>query len=170
MSNPAWTWRWPGLDLDLMVSSTVASVFQRHTQDKFSTERGGQLFVDPGCPDGLMLSLATLPHHADKTGRTWLELDTERCKEEIEQGNKLGLWLVGYWHTHPQLIPQISPADISSFVRFARRYKNELPYPVAIIVGTSPAPDGIKVWSFRAEGHIEGIRIDGAKSDNTQRW
>ncbi len=99
--------------------------------------------------------LQQAPHKADKAGRTWLELDPERCKKEIQEANALGLRLIGYWHTHPQVIPQISGADISSFSRFAQRYSQVLPHPVAIIVGTSPDTSGIKAWSFREGMYIE---------------
>ena len=100
------------------------------------------------------------PHKADNAGRTWLELDPERCKKEIQKANALGLRLIGYWHTHPQVIPQISSADISSFSRFAQRYSQVLPHPVAIIVGTSPDTSGIKAWLFREGGYFEAVRMD----------
>ncbi|MFV4777472.1 Mov34/MPN/PAD-1 family protein [Citrobacter portucalensis] len=106
------------------------------------------------------MSLATAPHKADNAGRTWLELDPERCKKEIQKANALGLRLIGYWHTHPQVIPQISSADISSFSRFAQRYSQVLPHPVAIIVGTSPDTSGIKAWLFREGGYFEAVRMD----------
>nr|WP_239002411.1 Mov34/MPN/PAD-1 family protein [Photorhabdus khanii] len=70
--------------------------------------------------------------------------------------------MVGYWHTHPQVIPQISSTDILSFARFAQRYAQELPYPIAVIVGTSPSPEDVKAWSIRAGTCIEALRINGA--------
>jgi len=82
-------------------------------------------------------------------------LDAERCRQEIQDANDQGLRLVGYWHTHPQSVPTISSADVGSFSRFAARYTQDLPHPIAIIVGKSEKPEGIKAWSFRGGRYIE---------------
>lgn len=156
----SWGWKWPEVEVVLLVSRSAADIFFCNRQISEGPERGGQLFVDPTNPSGIILSLATAPHKSDKAGRKWLELDPERCKKEIQEANNLGLRLIGYWHTHPQLTPQISGADISSFSRFAQRNTQKLPHPLAVIVGTSPEISGIKAWSFRKGGYIEGVRID----------
>ena len=155
-----WGWKWPEVEGVLLVSRSAADIFRCNLQKSGEHERGGQLFVDPTHPGGIILSLATAPHKADKAGRTWLELNPERCMKEIQEANALGLRLIGYWHTHPQVIPQISGADISSFSRFAQRYSHVLPHPVAIIVGTSQDTSGVKAWSFREGGYIEAVRMD----------
>lgn len=155
MTDIAWRWRWPGVDSELLVSQAVADVLDKHRQGLFGVERGGQLFVNPVNPTGLMLSLATRPHRSDRSGWSWLELDAERCRQEIQDANDQGLRLVGYWHTHPQSVPTISSADVGSFSRFAARYTQDLPHPIAIIVGKSEKPEGIKAWSFRGGRYIE---------------
>ncbi|WP_337261541.1 MULTISPECIES: Mov34/MPN/PAD-1 family protein [unclassified Serratia (in: enterobacteria)] len=160
MTGIAWHWRWPTLHSELLVSQSVADVLDSHRQQGVSPERGGQLFVDPANQAGLLLALATLPHSTDHAGWSWLDLNAERCRREIESANAEGLRLVGYWHTHPQIVPDISPADINSFSRFAARYAEELPYPIAVIVGKSSKPEGIRVWSFREGKHIEATRIN----------
>ncbi|MDH1500348.1 Mov34/MPN/PAD-1 family protein [Comamonas terrigena] len=157
MSDIAWRWQWPVIDSELLVSQAVATVWARHRQRAWGRESGGQLFVDPLSPHGLMLAVATPPHPADRAGRTWLELDESRCRQEIESANAKGLRLVGYWHTHPQTIPVISPADVGSFSRFAARYILDLPSPIAIIVGQSKKPEGIKAWSFRGRSYVEAV-------------
>jgi len=159
MSNVAWRWRWPAIDSELLVSQAVADVLTSHRQRVWGLERGGQLFVDPYNPSGLMLALATPPHQADRAGWAWLEFDEKRCRQEIESANAKGLRLVGFWHTHPQTVPAISPADVGSFSRFAASYIRDLPNPVAVIVGQSRKPEGIKAWSFRAAGYVEAIRV-----------
>lgn len=155
MTELAWSWKWTSIDATLLVSCAVAEVLKGHRQLGSRSERGGQLFVDPTDPAGLVLALATHPHRADRSGRTWLELDGCRCHAEVKEANRRGLRLVGYWHTHPQAIPQISTDDISSFSAFARQYSDALPHPLAIIVGTSELPDGIKAWTFRSGQYIE---------------
>ena len=147
MTAIAWQWSWPGLNTPLLVSKEAASVLESYRQKRFEVERGGQLFVDPSSSIGLVLTL----------GRTWLDLNARRCREEIEQANATGLRLVGYWHTHPQRIPMISPTDVQSFSQFAAHYTQELPHPMAIIVGNSSSPDGIKAWSFRDGHYVEAV-------------
>ena len=155
MTDIAWRWRWPKVNSELLVSQAVADILDSHRQGLFGVERGGQLFVNPVNPKGLLLALATLPHCADRSGWSWLELDAERCRQEIQAANEQGLRLVGYWHTHPQSVPVISPADIGSFSKFAARYTQDLPHPIAIIVGKSEKPEGIKAWSFRGGRYVE---------------
>lgn len=155
----AWRWTWSEVNSELLVSQAVADVLEGHRQRGRGVEQGGQLFVNPISPDGLLLALATPPHRADRSGWSWLELDAERCRQEIYNANGQGLRLVGYWHSHPQAIPAISPADVISFSKFAARYTQDLPYPIAIIVGQSDKPEGIKAWSFRNERYIEATWI-----------
>lgn len=155
MKELAWRWRWPDVDGELLVSQAVARVFNDHRQHGWGVERGGQLFVNPLNPKGLLLDVATSPHHADRSGRSWLELNASRCTEEIQCANSQGLRLVGYWHTHAQNIPAISSQDLASFFKFARRYAAELPRPIAVIVGISDKPEGIKAWSFNDRRCIE---------------
>ncbi len=159
MTPIAWAWEWPDIDSPLFVTQTVAEVFNKFRQHSCGSERGGQLFVDLANPHGLIISLATPPHLKDRAGWTWLELDAERCRQEIESANALGLRLVGYWHTHPQTVPVISSTDIASFSTFAARYARELPHPIAVIVGLSSAANGIKAWSFRDGACIEATVI-----------
>jgi hypothetical protein len=123
-------------------------------------ERGGQLFADVSRPDGVWLALATPPHPADSAGRSWLVLDPERCRREIEHANANGLRLIGYWHTHPQRVPSLSAQDSTSFHRFAQRYRKDLPHPLAVIVGQSLRSDGIRAWSIRDGRCHAASRVD----------
>jgi hypothetical protein len=157
VTSIAWQWSWPGLDAHLLVSQSVADLLQRYRQQRFDVEHGGQLFVDPSNNAGLVLALATPPHNNDRAGKNWLELNCHRCREEIELANTNGLRLVGYWHTHPQQIPVLSPTDIKSFYRFAVRYAQDLPHPLAVIVGNANSPKAIRAWSFREGQHVEAI-------------
>lgn len=158
MTTIAWSWKWPLMSSELLVSQSVADMLVRHRQKGRAVEKGGQLFVNPNYSSGLLLARATPPHPADRAGRAWLELDTKRCRKEVETANAEGLRLVGYWHTHPQAIPQLSPADVNSFTRLAARNNQELPHPIAIIVGNSKFPESIKAWSFRERQCIEANR------------
>lgn len=159
MNIIAWQWSWPNTGAELQVGQQAFHIFDQYRQSEGENERGGQLFIDPAHPGGLLLCNASPPHPADRSGRTWLELDSDRCRIEIEKANTEGLRLVGYWHTHPQCIPQISGTDIASFVRFAKQYAHELPHPIAVIVGKSSTVRGIKAWIFRDDRCHEAIHI-----------
>lgn len=146
----AWKWIWKEFDLTLWVQNSVAVELRRHRQSCWQRERGGQLFADLSSEVGLQLALATPPHSRDRSGRGWLELDPARCREEIEQANSNGLRLVGYWHTHPQHRPELSPQDLRSFQKFIDNNEQLFPSVLAVIVGTSKSLEGIRAWSVRA--------------------
>ncbi|MCU1024158.1 Mov34/MPN/PAD-1 family protein [Stenotrophomonas maltophilia] len=118
-------------------------------------------------PAGILLAASpTIPYipahstcHTDRAGRTWLELNPERCSLEIAQANAGGWRLVGYWHTHPQVEPMISPTDVASLVRFAATHSVTLPFPLAVIVGNPNHRLGIRAWSIRDGQAVEGGRI-----------
>ena len=148
----AWKWIWPELDATLLVRHSVACELERHRQSWWQKECGGQLFVSTDSNAGIELVLATLPHALDRAGRTWLELNKDRCSDEIKLANQKQMRLVGYWHTHPQRIPQISSQDIVSFRRFIFINKELLPYPLAVIVGNSTSRDAVRAWSIRPDG------------------
>lgn len=150
----AWSWHWPQFDAVLRVDTRTAAILRGARQGWFQRERGGQLFADISGREGVWLT-ASPPHPADAAGHTWLELEAARCRAEIEHANQNGLRLIGYWHTHPQRIPRLSSKDHASFRTFADRYRDVLPNPVAVIVGTSTTDQGIRAWSIRPGGLIE---------------
>ncbi|WP_448129731.1 Mov34/MPN/PAD-1 family protein [Stenotrophomonas rhizophila] len=147
-----WIWHWSDLGIDLLVSPAVASVFDQNRQRLPQRERGGLLFVDPCHPHGLMLCYASPPHSDDRHGIFSLTINAERARRDIEVANKNGHRLVGYWHTHPQSIPELSCTDISSFRELAQLNSETLPMPLAVIVGYSRRTDGIRAWSIRPTG------------------
>lgn len=160
MIDIAWSWKWPDLDSEILVSASVAEVLNQYRQMGPNPERGGQLFVDPQNPIGPVLAYASTPDPADQAGRSWIDMDSSRCRREVVHANSRGMRLVGYWHTHPQVIPHLSHMDIGSFRRFSMAYHQKLPHPIAVIVGTSREANGIRVWSFREGSYIEGVRTD----------
>lgn len=158
MPDALWHWEWPSIDGTLLVTGKLLDSLSMYRQRAWNNERGGQLFVDPNNARGLVLAVATPPHADDRAGWTWLELDPERCRQEIQIQNQAGLRLVGHWHTHPQKIPRISPTDVRSVARFARKNVALIPNPLAVIVGQSKSPDGIQAWI-----HRDGVLIQAQK-------
>lgn len=156
-SELAWIWEWDNLGVKLNVASNVADVFSGHQQKIGENERGGQLFVDINRTDGLWLSEATSPHKNDHAGTCWLNLDPSRCKQEIRLANKQGLILVGYWHTHPEHIPNLSPQDIRSFREFSLKNSKYLSCPLAIIVGNGKEANSVRAWSLQNSQFLLGV-------------
>lgn len=157
-NDVSWVWSWPSLNAELAVHQRVANLLQRQKQLLWQKERGGLLFVDIHGDSGPILISATLPHAKDRAGWSWLELDQDRCRQEIEAANSRGERLVGYWHTHPQKIPAISRQDIKTFREYAFINRLILPYPLAVIVGNGTTVNSIKAWSIRSEGALPADR------------
>ncbi|MCU4581177.1 Mov34/MPN/PAD-1 family protein [Acinetobacter gyllenbergii] len=151
----AWEWQWKTIDVHLKVARAVADVFFAHTQNTKENEMGGQLFIDTSMSNGLWLSLATPPHKDDRAGPTWLELDSNRCKQEIIESKEQGLILAGYWHTHAELIPNLSAQDLKSFREFSCKNIESLPSPLAIIVGNSTETSSIRAWSLQKNDFLQ---------------
>ena len=150
----AWCWQWPELNVTLLVDTQTATMWRDQRQRWFQHERGGQLFADISKPEGIWLT-ASPPHPADVAGYRWLEYDASRCHAEVAEANQGGLRLIGYWHTHPQRIPRLSPRDRVSFQKFADCHRDTLPNPIAVIVGTSDTHQGVRVWSIQPSGFTE---------------
>ncbi|MBF8179089.1 Mov34/MPN/PAD-1 family protein [Herminiimonas contaminans] len=161
-----WMWHWSDLDVTLYVHTSVASFFENHRQEQGGHERGGQLFVDVTRPNGLWLVEATGPHLNDKSGPTWLEMDLKRCREEIEEANARGLRLIGYWHSHPEHVPALSGQDIKSLTKFSQQNTHQLPNPLAVIVGRSLSPEGIRAWIYQKRKALLAEHIEQNDGQN----
>ncbi len=158
IAEAAWAWTWPEFAATLLVPPEVDSLWRSHRQGPTGSERGGQLFVDIRDARGLYLARATPPHRRDRSGRHWLELDAWRCRAELRMAHRAGLRLLGYWHTHPEPIPHVSPQDTASFREFTRRNGSTLPYPVCVIVGQAVTC----AWSIREQRVVEAERTEDA--------
>lgn len=148
------TWRWDFFDVTIIVSDLVADTFKRYVQSAKDFERGGQLFVDLTMSDGLWLVEASSPHPDDTAGVDWLHLNQERCTAEIINANQRELRLVGYWHTHPENIPTISPQDVMSFRNFSAVNSTYLQNPLVVVVGRR----SVNAWIV-TKAHIEKAKL-----------
>jgi len=155
----SWRWTWEELGVDLLVSNRTAAVLRRQRQPFGGVERGGLLFVDPNDPLGLVLARVTPPHPADRASEHSIIMDWPRCAREVEKANSNGLRLTGFWHSHPENIPDLSPVDIRNFRSLGQRNHIDLPWPVAVIVGRDRGEEGIRAWSIRPEKIYRAKRI-----------
>lgn len=158
MDELEWYWYWENINVEIAIDPKVYTFLTQQKQLDKENEKGGQLFMDHQNPDGLKIIAATPSHPSDRAGKSWLELNEDRCRREILRYNKLGYVLIGYWHTHPQEYPELSGQDKNSFCRFSKINRGLLPNPVAIIVGRAQDPDGVRIWSFQDMVPIQADR------------
>lgn len=165
MSKPAiaWVWRWPTLSVELLVTDEAAAILRSGRQPIGANERGGQLFVSTSDHRGLILASVSLPHPDDDASECTLKLNEQRCSDEIAQANANGMRFIGFWHSHPEDVPGLSPRDLSSFQSFGRKNATSVPWPVAVIVGRSETPEGIKAWSIRESACLEATSIQNGR-------
>ncbi|WP_240222527.1 Mov34/MPN/PAD-1 family protein [Rheinheimera hassiensis] len=140
------SWTWENPKLILHVTENVINVLSSHRQYGNRREMGGQLFVDMNQPDGIWLVKATLPHPADRSSYASIEFDKLRCQQEIYKASQEGLQFIGYWHTHPQNIPELSNQDLMSMRKFVDINKHIQKCFVAVVVGRSLSNKGIRAW------------------------
>ena len=129
----------------LILTQDVLSHFHKHRQHRQNQlEAGGQLFATISECD-IRVSRATGPRRSDK--RSLFRFVPNRLAErrEIKALFRTGLNYVGDWHTHPQRVPMPSSTDIDSITDTFRKSRHGLAGFVMIIVGTSPAPEGLFV-------------------------
>ena len=103
--------------LTVTICADALATFQEHQQlHWWRRERGGVLFArsvgHANC--NVDVAEATGPSARDRSGRTWLKLDHARCLQEISDRFHSGLHFVGYWHTHAETRPRLSPQDVAS--------------------------------------------------------
>ena len=142
----AWQWDFKEIGVKLMVSQSVRDQFDNNRQFGNKHECGGLLFIHHNHRDGVVLGFATPPNSKDHSTRYSLDFNPDRCRIETKAANEQGFRLIGYWHTHPEDIPNLSSQDMHSFRKLIRDNPTELPSPVAIIVGRDRGPEGIRAW------------------------
>jgi integrative and conjugative element protein (TIGR02256 family) len=129
----------------LVLSDTVIEYLENHRQiEQCSAEAGGQLFASFVARE-VRIEEATGPRPTDKRGHTFYRPDRRAERKEIKDRYKLGLHYIGDWHTHPSARPEASSTDLRNIKECFVRSQHELNGFVLVIVGTSPAPEGLRV-------------------------
>lgn len=141
------------------LSSPVVELVTRYRQTgSRQVEQGGLLFANPEIVDRVVIDIASAPHPKDRAARASLVLDHDRCMAEIGAANRDGRWFVGYWHTHPERTPSISPADRKSFDENLRNGGHSLEALLAVLVGTSDRNDGLSAYLIK-QGSVHALSI-----------
>ena len=132
-------------DQTLTFTCDVIAHFCEHQQHRpDQAEAGGQLFATFSC-GVIRVVRATGPRSSDR--RSLFRFVPNRMAErrEIKKLFCSGLHYVGDWHTHLQRIPAPSPTDIANITDTLLKSRHGLAGFLLIIVGISPAPDGLYV-------------------------
>jgi integrative and conjugative element protein (TIGR02256 family) len=132
------------------LTSSVVELLVSFRQTRWrEVERGGLLFANPDHFDRVVVDVASPPHPNDLATRNSLALNHDRCMAEIRRANKAGRWLVGYWHTHLEKHPRISPVDRASFDHNLRAGGHQLSALLAVLVGTARGTLGLAAYMIR---------------------
>jgi len=146
MASGILIYRIPGASWTLELPPAALETLQSHAQHRWwIKEAVGQLFSSAPGSSTVQVDAATkLPSKA--ASRMGLRLDIPAVVKERELFFKRGLHCLGFWHTHPEPTPSPSPDDIALAAEHARAGRTAFAGLVFVIVGTSPAPDGVGVW------------------------
>jgi len=146
MASGSRVYRIPGASWTIELPATALETLQSHAQRRvWSKEAAGQLFSYAPESNTVRVDAVTkLPPKA--ASRTGLRLDIPAVVNERELLFRQGLHCLGFWHTHPEPSPSPSPDDIALAADHARAGRSVFAGLVFVIVGTSPAPEGLGVW------------------------
>jgi integrative and conjugative element protein (TIGR02256 family) len=140
----------------IVLTDEVLSHFRSHRQYRWwHKEAGGQLFAR--FEDGrIIVAKATGPRPSDRRGRTSYHPDKLAERREIVERHRIGLHFVGDWHTHPEMQPTPSAADLQSIADCVRLSSHQLTGFILLVVGTDEPPEGLCLSVH--DGHI-GVRL-----------
>ena len=146
MADRSLVYRIPGASWALEFPAKHLQALEFHAQrGRLSNEAAGQLYSAAPQSEVVRVDAVTkLP--ARVATRTGLRLDMPAISKEREACFGQGLHCLGFWHTHPQLIPSPSTDDVTLASDHAKAGRAALAGLVFVIVGTAAAPDGIGVW------------------------
>ncbi|MBC6443258.1 MAG: Mov34/MPN/PAD-1 family protein [Rhodobacteraceae bacterium] len=142
-------WTCDRLGLQVSLAPSALEVLLGHRQLRWmDREAGGPLFSNsPG--RYFAIDLASGPFPKDRRTRRGYIPHRPSVQADILQKHRLGLHLIGTWHTHPSARPTASPSDARSISNLYRESEHELDAFIMLIVGTSPEP---ATWELSAQG------------------
>jgi len=139
-------YRLPNASWSLLFSECALRTLRGRVQRwRWSNESVGQLYTRDLTTDCVVVDRATV---LTPTCAAWsrVEFDTERAMAERTTLFQEGFHCIGFWHTHPEGMPTPSTEDRELAREHARAAKPQLAGLVFVILGTVPAPAGLRVW------------------------
>jgi hypothetical protein len=146
MSDASVLVRIPGASWTLEFRPRALRTFLRHSQRLWQKrESVGQLFASDLCGDLVVVEEATRLSTV-WSGRGGVKFDPRRAEAERAALFSRGFHCIGLWHTHPELAPRPSIADLELAAEHASAAQPTLTGLVFVIVGTAPWPTGLGIW------------------------
>jgi len=115
---------------------------QTHPKDK---EAGGQLFWQYAPEGHRRVASVTGPRPTDQRSRARYKADHRQEQIEINRHYERGLYFLGDWHTHPELIATPSSSDIEAIQEIYKTSQNPGPGLLLVIVGNGLLSTGLSV-------------------------
>lgn len=146
MTEETLLFRIPGAVWSLELPGAAVAKLNAHTQRRiWSKESVGQLYSADLRSDVIRVDAVT------KLQSTWsshtrVQLDMPAVNKERADYFQKGLHCLGFWHTHPEPVPNPSNEDIAMAADHAFAGIEQFSGIVFIIVGTAPTPKGLGVW------------------------
>jgi integrative and conjugative element protein (TIGR02256 family) len=136
----------------VILKKQVIRHVSEHRQLHFlGREAGGQLFGVIEA-DRLVVTEASGPYAGDERSRTHYRSEPRAAQRAINERSARNLLYLGEWHTHPEDEPSMSGADESAIQTLRERSRLNLREVLLLIVGRSPAPIGLALWSVADDG------------------
>lgn len=146
MADKRFIYRIPGAVWSLELSEeTVTQLMANAQRHWWSKESVGQLYSAELTTDAVYVDAVT-KLRSSWSSHTSVRLDISAVNIERTKLFKQGLHCLGFWHSHPEPIPEPSIDDIEMAADHARAGKEIFAGIVFIIVGTAPLPNGLGVW------------------------
>ncbi|WP_457327480.1 Mov34/MPN/PAD-1 family protein [Pseudomonas sp. PvR086] len=150
-SNSSLRYQIPGASWSLEFPESVVLQLAAYAQQgNKSLEGVGQLYTRDLTASSVRVEYVT------KIAPTWakytaVRLDMKAVKKERAAMFKKGLHCIGFWHSHPEPRPHVSPTDLVMAEEQARAGKTDYQGLVFMIIGNIPPPSGFGVWVHDGE-------------------
>lgn len=146
MTDQGLRFRLPGAAWTLEIPLDGLTVLKSHVQRGcLNREVVGQLYARDLTAEVVVVEVVTkLP--AQWSAFTGVGFDLRAAEAERERLFEQGLHCLGFWHTHPELIPHPSETDLQMAADHANASKSLFTGLLFLIVGKAPFPQGLGVW------------------------
>jgi len=146
MADLRFRFRFPGAIWSLEIPEDVLATFKRHVQHGWmKREVVGQLYARDLTAEVVVVEVITkLP--AKWSAISGVSFDVRVAEAERKLLFEQGLHCLGFWHTHPETIPQPSETDLQMAAEHANASKRIFTGLLFLIVGKAAFPKGLGVW------------------------
>ncbi|OZI71683.1 Mov34/MPN/PAD-1 family protein [Bordetella genomosp. 12] len=159
MNEEALIYALPGAIWSLVFPPDVLGVLRGNAQkSKKSREMAGQLYAKNLASDRILIDTATIltPKRSWFTG---VKIDIAAVDAERAMMFAGGLHCLGFWHSHPEPIPQPSYTDQVLAAKHAVAAREEFTALVFVIIGTETFPDGLGVWVHDGTKLLRAVNV-----------